>query len=128
MLKIKFNTNKFTIIFSEKIGKKINAEKFSIPTLSFFQLQRHTSSFFFFFFSTRCLFFFLASLFFLFFLPFFSFQFTGQNGPLALIFEIFGPETLFGKYIGKYHFLWYSSMVSSSTPFFCSNVALDVGI
>ena len=44
-------------------------------------------------------------------------QECGQNGPLALIFEIFGPETLFGKYIGKYHFLWYSSLVSSSTPF-----------
>ena len=39
MLKIKFNTNEFTIIFFEKIGKKINAKKFSIPTLSFFQLQ-----------------------------------------------------------------------------------------
>ena len=52
----------------------------------------------------------------------------GQNGPLALIFEIFGPETLFEKYIGKYHFLWYSSLVSSSTPFFYSTVAPDVGI
>ena len=40
MLKIKSNTNEFTIIFSEKIGKKINAEKFSVPTLSFFLLQR----------------------------------------------------------------------------------------
>ena len=54
MLKIKFNIKKFTIIFSEKIGKKINAEKlsaqpslfnfsvepFSVPTLFFFQLQR----------------------------------------------------------------------------------------
>ena len=39
MLKIKSNTNEFTIIFSEKIGKKINAEKFSIPALSFFLLQ-----------------------------------------------------------------------------------------
>ena len=52
----------------------------------------------------------------------------GQNGPLALIFEIFGPETLFGKYIGVYHFLWYSSLVSSSTPFFCSTMAPGVGI
>ena len=54
MLKIKFNINEFTIIFSEKIGKKINAEKlsaqpslfnfsatpFSVPALFFFQLQR----------------------------------------------------------------------------------------
>ena len=40
MLKIKSNTNEFTIIFSEKIGKKINAEKFSVPALSFFLLQR----------------------------------------------------------------------------------------
>ena len=55
-------------------------------------------------------------------------KYGGQNGPLALIFEVFGPETLFGKYIGKYHFLWYSSLVSSSTPFFCSTVAPDVGI
>ena len=38
-------------------------------------------------------------------------EMRGQNGPLALIFEIFGPETLFGKYIGKYHFLWYSSLL-----------------
>ena len=29
----------------------------------------------------------------------------GQNGPLASILKIFGPETLFGKYIGKYHFV-----------------------
>ena len=54
MLKIKSNINEFTIIFSEKIGKKINAEKlsaqpslfnfsaapFSVPALFFFQLQR----------------------------------------------------------------------------------------
>jgi len=39
MLKIKSNTNEFTIIFSEKIGKKINAEKFSVPAPSFFLLQ-----------------------------------------------------------------------------------------
>ena len=52
----------------------------------------------------------------------------GQNGPLALIFEIFGPETLFGKYIGMYHFLWYLSLVSSSIPFFFSTMAPDVGI
>ena len=52
MLKIKSNTNEFTIIFSEKIGKKINAEKFSIPALSFFKLQRRT--FLFFCFSPLC--------------------------------------------------------------------------
>ena len=54
MLKIKFNINEFTIIFSEKIEKKINAKKlsaqpslfnfsatpFSVPALFFFQLQR----------------------------------------------------------------------------------------
>ena len=34
MLKIKSNINEFTIIFSEKIGKKINAKKFSVqPSL-----------------------------------------------------------------------------------------------
>ena len=57
MLKIKSNTNEFTIIFSEKIGKKINAEKFSIPALSFFLLQ-HLSSFFCF---SGCLSFFFVS-------------------------------------------------------------------
>ena len=64
MLKIKSNTNEFTIIFSEKIEKKINAEKFSISALSFFLLQ-HLSSFFCF---SGCL------LFSLFRLPFFSLQ------------------------------------------------------
>ena len=39
MLKIKSNTNEFTIIFSEKIEKKINAEKFFVSALSFFLLQ-----------------------------------------------------------------------------------------
>ena len=48
----------------------------------------------------------------------FTYRNSGQNGPLPLILEIFRPETLFGKYIGKYHFLWYSSLASSSTPFF----------
>ena len=52
MLKIKSNTNEFTIIFSEKIGKKINAEKFSVPALFFFQLLRRT--FLFFCFSPLC--------------------------------------------------------------------------
>ena len=64
MLKIKSNTNEFTIIFSEKIEKKINAEKFSVLALSFFLLQ-HLSSFFCF---NDCL------LFSLFRLPFFSLQ------------------------------------------------------
>ena len=64
MLKIKSNTNEFTIIFSEKIEKKINAEKFFVSALSFFLLQ-HLSSFFCF---SGCL------LFSLFRLPFFSLQ------------------------------------------------------
>ena len=55
-----------------------------------------------------------------------SLKSLGQNGPLPLIIEIFCPETLFGKYIAIYHFLWYSSLVSSSTPFFCSSVAPDM--
>ena len=54
MLKIKSNTNEFTIIFFEQIGKKINAEKFSVPALSFFQLQHRT--FLFFCFSPLCFF------------------------------------------------------------------------
>ena len=48
---------------------------------------------------------------------------SGQNGPIPSIFEIFCPETLFRKNIAIYHFLWYSSLVSSSTIFFKSNVA-----
>ena len=64
MLKIKSNTNEFTIIFSEKIEKKINAEKFSVSALSFFLLQ-YLSSFFCF---SSCF------LFSLFRLPFFSLQ------------------------------------------------------
>ena len=46
----------------------------------------------------------------------------GQNGQIPSIFEIFCPETLFRKNIVIYHFLWYSSLVSSSTIFFKSNV------
>ena len=65
MLKIKSNTNEFTIIFSEKIGKKINAENFSVPALSFFLLQRLP----FFFFCFGCPFF-SSAFFFFFFLPY----------------------------------------------------------
>ena len=59
MLKIKSNTNEFTIIFSEKIRRKINAEKLSVQpslfsTLSLFQpsfsFSFHAAHFFFFFF------------------------------------------------------------------------------
>ena len=50
----------------------------------------------------------------------------GQNGPLALILEIIGSATLFRKYLGKYHFLWYSSSPSSSTPFFSSTWHLTI--
>ena len=59
MLKIKSNTNEFTIIFSEKIRRKINAEKLSVQpslfsTLSLFQpsfsFSFSTAHFFFFFF------------------------------------------------------------------------------
>ena len=73
MLKIKSNTNEFTIIFSEKIEKKINAEKFSVLALSFFLLQ-HLSSFFCF---SGCLSFFSVStaLFFSSAFPFFFFCF-----------------------------------------------------
>ena len=73
MLKIKSNTNEFTMIFSEKIEKKINAQKFSVSALSFFLLQ-HLSSFFCF---NGCLSFFSvsAALFFSSAFPFFCFFF-----------------------------------------------------
>ena len=97
MLKIKSNTNKFTIIFSKKIGKKIEAEKFSIPALSFFQLQCRTflpfsalAPFFFLFFLSgqRCLFFIFC------FSPLFSIQhhFSCFSRRVALFFQ---PKTLF---------------------------------
>ena len=92
MLKIKSNINELTIIFFEKIWRKINAKKFSVPALSFFQLQCHCSLPF----SVSAL-----PLFFFFFLPFFSFQFT-----CALFFSLktffsaqnnslFSPKTFF---------------------------------
>ena len=73
-----FRSNEFTIIFSEKIGKKINAEKFSVLALSFFLLQPFSPlfllqqlssfllqrlSFFFFSFSLLLCFFFLPYVF-----------------------------------------------------------------
>ena len=95
MLKIKFNINEFTIIFfSKKIGRKKNAQKisFSLPVqrlpsflFSLCSVQRLPFLLFFLF---QRFFFFLVSfsappfvsiqrlLLFLFFLPFFSFQFT----------------------------------------------------
>ena len=43
---------------------------------------------------------------------------AGQNGQLPSILEIFCSETLFRKNIVIYHYLWYSTLVSSSTIFF----------
>jgi len=60
MLKIKFNTNELTIIFFEKIGKKINAEKFSVSAVSSFLLQHLFSPFS----ASAAVFFFFASAFF----------------------------------------------------------------
>ena len=96
MLQIKFNINEFTIVFffTEKIGRKKNAQKisFSLPVqrlpsflFSLCSVQRLPFLLFFLF---QRFFFFLVSfsappfvsvqrlLLFLFFLPFFSFQFT----------------------------------------------------
>ena len=56
MLKIKSNTNEFTIIFSEKIEKKINAKKFSVPAL-FLSFLLFQPSFLFLFSATFFLFF-----------------------------------------------------------------------
>ena len=44
--------------------------------------------------------------------------FGGQNGQIPSVLEIFCPKTLFRNNIVIYHFLWYSSLVSSSTIFF----------
>ena len=51
MLKIKFNTNEFTIIFSEKIGKKKNAQKISFSLCSVQHPFFFSPSFLLFFFS-----------------------------------------------------------------------------
>ena len=84
MLKIKSNTNEFTIIFSEKIGKKINAEKFSVPALFLFLLQR---PFFFFlpFWSARRLFSVQPSFFLFCFSTSFLFLFSA-SAPLSFVF------------------------------------------
>ena len=80
MLKIKSNTNEFTIIFSEKIVKKkkecsidLVQPLFSSAPLLLFSFFSSCFSVFSFFFSPSV---FSAPLLFLFFLPFFSFQFT----------------------------------------------------
>ena len=78
MLKIKSNTNEFTIIFSEKIGKKKNAQKISFSLCSVQQPFFFSPSFLlvsvsFFFFSASvfsCLFWRNSAP------PFFSFQLT----------------------------------------------------
>ena len=45
---------------------------------------------------------------------------VGDFGPLALILKIFRPETLFGKYLGMYHFLgtraWRARVPHFSVP------------
>ena len=53
-------------------------------------------------------------------------KWRGKMAHYHLIIEIFCPETLFGKNIAIYHFLWYSSLVSLGTPFFYSSVAPDM--
>ena len=120
MLKIKSNTNEFTIIFSEKIGKKKNAQKISFSLCSVqhpfffspsFLLVSASFSFFLLLFSAasfeevQCLFLekFIASFFFFFFLPFFSFQFTcalffiPKTFFLAQSNSLFNPKTFFSS-------------------------------
>ena len=112
MLKIKSNTNEFTIIFSEKIEKKINAEKFSVSALSFFLLQ-HLSSFFSF---SGCLSFSRFRLpFFLFSVPFFFFF---SFSPTFLKSSLTQPKKpkRFSDFQPK-HFCFSSATLSSC--FFC---------
>ena len=52
----------------------------------------------------------------------------GQNGQITPIFEIFCKKTLFRNYIGKYHFLWYSSFLNSSSQKFCHHGNAEVEI
>ena len=40
---------------------------------------------------------------------------VGQNGQIPPFSEIYSKKTLFWNYIGKYHFLWYSSFLNSSS-------------
>ena len=90
MLKIKSNTNEFTIIFSKKIRRKINAKKLSVQPTLFSTLSLFQPSFSFSFNAAPLFLFFCfcfsASFFFLL-QPFFSFQFT-----CALFFS---PKTFF---------------------------------
>ena len=122
MLKIKSNTNEFTIIFSEKIGKKINTEKFSVPALSFFQLQRRTILFFCFSVSAPL---FLVSCFsLLFFL--FSTTFLVSLDVLPYFFSpkhFFSPRTFSAQNVFQpsSFYLWFSaSFFSSFQPFYFS--------
>ena len=52
----------------------------------------------------------------------------GQNGQIPPFSEICSKKTLFWNYIGKYHFLWYSSFLNSSSQKFCHRGTAEVEI
>ena len=118
MLKIKFNTNEFTIIFSEKIGKKKNAQKISFSLCSvqhpFFSSCFNVFSLFSAsIFSAPLCFFFAPAFSFFFFLVFFSFQFM-----CALFFS---PKTFFSA---QNNSLFRPNVFASVQPLFSSSFFL----
>ena len=86
MLKIKSNTTEFTIIFSEKIRRKIHAEKLSVQPSLFSTLSLFQPSFSFSFSAAHFFFFFLFQPFLVSASPFFCFSFFFFSFLPALLF------------------------------------------
>ena len=86
MLKIKSNTNEFTIIFSKKIRRKINAKKLSVQPTLFSTLSLFQPSFSFSFSAAH---FFFFSFFFFFFFFFFCFSLSPFVSFLPAFFFLF---------------------------------------
>ena len=142
MLKIKSNTNEFTIIFSEKIRRKINAEKLSVQPSLFLLLfsslvsAPSTSSFLSVFWSVTHFSFLLGVLPFIFQpkILFFSaqmfFSFSAQTfySPKTLFFspkrscfspKLFSIQPLFSSSFFCFILFWFSLSIFSA-PFFVS--------
>ena len=102
MLKIKSNTNKFTIIFSEKIWRKINAEKLSVQPSLFSTLSLFQPSFSFSFSAAHFLFFF-----------FFFLMFPSQPPLFLLLFSSSAPPFLLFVFL-LYSFVFIASFFFSS--------------
>ena len=102
MLKIKSNTNEFTIIFSKKIRRKINAKKLSVQPTLFSTLSLFQPSFSFSFSAAHFFFFFFFFFFFCFslspfvsFLPAFFFLFSSCVPFFSAQKHFFQPKTFF---------------------------------